>query len=643
MAYQINKTDGTLISTVADSQLDNDSTDITLIGKNYSGFGEALNENFIKLLENFSSVAAPTRPVRGQIWFDVSESKLKVYNGAQFVPVSSATIASSRPSTLGVGDLWYNDIDRQLYFFDGTEPILLSPIYSKTQGLSGLTVQSILDTLNQTRVITLLHTNGILLGIFSKDSFVPKNAIDGFSGSIEPGFNSSSLPNLKFRVTATNSETLGRDGTYPNGVPATVYLRSDTSNTVDGQLRVTRDLGLIVGSAGNGGLVVNNGNVVLQNTSTDRDLIINVRKGINQENSILISSLNRTIDMYPGFSDSAVRMGGSLLVEGDLTVKGDTTTLNTEILVVEDKNIVLAKTTGTVPTDENASTGGIILQGSTSHAFLWAKASGEPATPISQEATIGGYDDSLPELYGSSWNSTEHLNLKQDKYYAIDGVPLLVQLTSTPTKTFGLTAAVTSISGVSAFGKQTQINVGPGLLTDTPWMTIENSRISTNLVDQDLEFFPVRDVVLNGTAKIRNIAEPLSSQDAASKNYVDTTVRSRSLVFSIDLSDGKSNIYIINNILNNLAPPNQFEIGTVARILCNILANSGSTFEINPLRNPATAQFFVDPSGSASGLTNLSFSTAVVPGQPVTTTRIIKIFLLGVAGWGFDDEVALPA
>ena len=69
MAYQINKTDGTVVATVADGQIDTLSTDLTLIGKNYSGFGEALNENFIKLLENFSSSTRPTHPTRGQIKF----------------------------------------------------------------------------------------------------------------------------------------------------------------------------------------------------------------------------------------------------------------------------------------------------------------------------------------------------------------------------------------------------------------------------------------------------------------------------------------------------------------------------------------------------------------------------------------------
>ena len=84
MSYKLNKTDGTLLVDLVDGTLDTSTTDISLIGKNYSGFGEALNENMIKLLENFSKIIAPSRPLTGQIWFDTSEKRLKVYDGENF-------------------------------------------------------------------------------------------------------------------------------------------------------------------------------------------------------------------------------------------------------------------------------------------------------------------------------------------------------------------------------------------------------------------------------------------------------------------------------------------------------------------------------------------------------------------------------
>jgi hypothetical protein len=166
MAYQINKSDGSIVATVADGQVDQLSTDITLVGKNYSGFGEALNENFIKILENFAGTSIPTKPIRGQLWFDVSELKLKIYSGSEFVPVSSATISNTQPGTLGVGDLWFNNVDKQLYFYDGTTTILLAPLYSQSQGVSGLKVVSILDNQNQTRVFTYFYNMSYLSNVY---------------------------------------------------------------------------------------------------------------------------------------------------------------------------------------------------------------------------------------------------------------------------------------------------------------------------------------------------------------------------------------------------------------------------------------------------------------------------------------------
>ena len=229
MAYTINKTDGTVLTVVPDGQIDNFSTDLTFIGKNYNGFGEYLNENFVKLLENFSGSVRPNNPIRGQLWYDTANLKLTIYNGTEFVPVSSASITNSQPLNIGVGDLWYNNVDKQLYFYNGTQSVLLGPDYSASQGASGFKVESILDNLNQTRVVTYLFNAGVLLGIFSKEAFTPKQAITGFSGDVGIGFTPGTLSGFKFNVTVSNSEKLG-------SLSASKYLRNDVPGIIQGQL-----------------------------------------------------------------------------------------------------------------------------------------------------------------------------------------------------------------------------------------------------------------------------------------------------------------------------------------------------------------------------------------------------------------------
>lgn len=680
MAYQINKTDGTIVATVADGQVDNLSTDITLIGKNYNGFGEALNENFIKMLENFASTARPTHPIRGQIWFDSSESKLKVYSGTEFLPVSSATIASVQPSTLSVGDLWFNDVDKQLYFFDGTSTILLGPSYSASQGKSGFEVKSILDTLNQTRVVTYLYNNGILLGVFSKDAFTPKNSIPGFTGNIIPGFNAGSLAGLKFNVTATNAEQLG-------GIASTSYVRKDASNAIDGQLRITTDLGIVVGSAGQANLAVTDGNVFISNASTDKDITLNVRKGIVQEEAMVIVSSLRQINLYPGYTGSVVTVGGNLVVDGSLTVQGDVTTVSTSTVTVEDKNIALATTA--TPSDTFADGGGITLKGTETTAVMnsatitgtlltvgtlasgiispWMRLSGTGVDPdtyitanvngsgngstwtVSKSQTVSstvitgtkGDKGLIWTAASTAWNSTEHINLAYGKEFKINGVTVINGNSLGP--------GITSIPGVSSIGKQTTVNVGPGLVTDPPQMRFENTKISTLSGNLDLQLEPdgTGNVALIGNPRITGLADPVGQQDGATKEYVDNTVETRPIILSMDLSDGKTNVYIINNILNRLAPPplvsspSMYRDGTRAMILCTILSNSTVNVNLNPLINQSTATFNT-PSGTAPAVTNVAINTATVPAPSVTTTRIIKEFQILAGAWTHVSETVLP-
>jgi hypothetical protein len=622
MAYQINKTDGTIVSTVADGQIDNISTDITLIGKNFSGFGEVLNENFIKILENFANVTAPTAPIKGQIWFDSTESKLKVYSGTAFVPVSSATIANSQPTTLGVGDLWFNDTAKQLYFFDGTSTILLGPAYSDAQGTSGLIVSSILDTLNQTRVITSLYNNGILLGIFAKDSFTPKNAIEGFSGDIGPGFNQGTLSGIKFDVTCTNSEKLAN-------IDSTNYVRKDTANSLTNTLRIESDLGLVVGSASQANLSVDNGNVKLSNAAEDKLLILDVRKGISQEIAVKISPDIRQIDLYEGAPDSIVKTGGSMELAGDLTIRGnlvindgDLATIRQTELVVEDKYIVLAQTGDSGSnSDEIADGGGLVIKGTTDKAILYSK-DGLGATA------------EYPALASQAFTSSEHINLATGKEFKINGVTVLSGTS--------LGTGITSIPGVTAFGAQNVVNIGPGL-PPVAQLRLENQKISTldNNDDIQLEAHGSGNIALIGSPKITGLADPTTAQDAATKEYVDDIAQTRSLAFSMDLSDGKPNSYIASEILAKLAPPAEYRSGTFARILVTLLSNSTVNFNLAPEISISTDTFNT-PSGTAPAVTAVNGAIASIPASGITTSRIIKVFQLLSGNWTHVSDEVLP-
>ena len=608
MAYSINKTDGTLLATVADGQVDDLTTDITLIGKNYSGFGESLNENFIKLLENFASTSRPENPIRGQIWFDSSEAKLKVYTGTGFVPVSSASISNSQPAQPGAGDLWFNNISKQLYFYDGVGFILLGPAYSQAQGLSGFKVETILDSLNASRVVTYLYNNGILLGIFSKDTFTPKLNIEGFSGSIIPGFNAGTLVGMKFNVTATNADRL-------DTVIASLYARRDQANNFAEPLIITNNSGLNVGAGTEGAFNVAAGNVRLYNTASNKNLSFAVQKGVVSETAVNIVSPTREVKIYDGFTDSVTTVGGSLTVVGDLVVQGNTTTINTSVLTIEDKNIVLAATgDSSAGTDENADGGGIILRGATDHEFLW----NGPQT---------------------SWDSTEHINLVTGKAYKING------------------NAVINASECFSSSFPNLNNVGTLIDLAVDNIFIDNQRIST-IGSNDLELAPdgSGNIVLIGsplltglittsqnspiqtTENTGSIGTALSAtelSEATNKKYVLNVVRTRSLVFSIDISDFPTDGDIAI-ILTSLAPVNEYENGTLARILCTRLTNISSTATTS-LGAPSTAEF-VTPTGTAFAITNQTIVSPITIGaQPISVFRTVKTFILQAGVWTFSS------
>ena len=201
MTYRINKTDGNLLAEIPDGTFDTANSSLTLIGKNVTSFGEILNENLIKLLENFSSSTAPEHPITGQVWYDTTTGRLNVYDGTNFRASGAPLISSTRPNNLVPGDLWINNETNQLFFYDGAgAPILAGPSYTEQQKKSGFIVENIIDNSNRLKVIVKLYVSDTLLGIFSNTAFTPALPIDGFTGDIGIGFTTSSLVSNKFNI-----------------------------------------------------------------------------------------------------------------------------------------------------------------------------------------------------------------------------------------------------------------------------------------------------------------------------------------------------------------------------------------------------------------------------------------------------------
>jgi len=236
MAYTINLTNGTTFATISDGTV-NTSSSMTLIGKNYAGYGQFLDDNFIHLLENSANTTAPVNPLTGQLWWDSTNTLLKVWAGgvAGWKGLGGATASSSQPSPSIIGDLWYDTVNQQLKVCSvagspGTF-IVVGPAYSSAQGTSGAVPITISDG-STGYIVTGLYANNNLVGIISgATDFVPAGNSSGYATAfpkIYKGFtvwntgnasgNISNPGNITLAVAGSVIETVASTGSYVTGV-----------------------------------------------------------------------------------------------------------------------------------------------------------------------------------------------------------------------------------------------------------------------------------------------------------------------------------------------------------------------------------------------------------------------------------------
>ena len=630
MSYKINKTNGDLLVELTDGIIDTASTDITLVGRNYKGFGEAFNENFVKIVENFASTSAPSNPLKGQLWYDNSENRLKIYDGISFRTAGSPTVSSSQPTNLVSGDLWIDNAENKLYFWDGSDLVLVGPQYNATQGKTGLEAVTMVDTSNQIKTVLAMYIGGVLAGIYSRFEFTPGvdyNILPYTPGrSIKVGFNPTVVSDFKHQGTALSAELL--IDAQGNTFSATDFIRTnerDNSNAVvdqqmEGALFVKGDTGVTVGY---GDTQYASFKTVDSGTTTSIEL-----KQLNYDFSIRVPLGNDFIEAFT-LDTSTGRIGiyqdtptvaldvtgagnftGNLTVGGDLIIEGDTVTVNTATMTVEDPNIELGKVD--TPTDTTANQGGITLKGATDKTINWVQSTG-------------------------NWTFNQNIDLIAGKEYRIENTQVLskTRLGDTVTIAAGLTT-VGTLGSLSVTGNVTLGSIStPGALSITTGGTI----------------------TLN-SQKITGVATPTTATDVTNKAYVDTSVATIPIAFALDITGltspnpagtGNGPIVDVRSILESISPANSAREGTVATIHCTSYAGATVTdINITVTTNGTGVLQKSTIAVDSAGTQNESVIQDITAANPasgtvvLTPSRHTMIFTVTGATWTFTSTGVYP-
>ena len=317
MAYTINLTNGTIFATIADGTI-NTASSMTLIGKNYAGYGQFLDDNFIHLLENGANSTAPGAPLTGQLWWDSSASLLKVYNGTTFKTISAATASSSAPTSNVTGDLWYDTTNQQLKVWTGSAWLVVGPAFTSGQGVTGAIAETILDNTSTSHVVITLYVNNSVVGIVSKDaSFTPATPITGFT-TVRPGITLSTLVGSQvplFQGTATLAQGL------VGGQP---YMLNNANTSTTGTVSVLNNTGLFVGNNSDLNLYVSGTSTFIQNQTANGNMYFRVNVGGTPTNALTINGSTGVVSgnqINANYADVAERFHADTAYEAGTVVE----------------------------------------------------------------------------------------------------------------------------------------------------------------------------------------------------------------------------------------------------------------------------------------------------------------------------------
>ncbi len=396
MAYEINNTFGTKLVSLADGTLDTATTDLALFGKGYAGFGEKLNENFVKLLENFNNTSAPSNKVQGQLWYDQTNNQMNVYTGTKWKTVGGSATATTQPANAVLGDQWFDTTNSQLYVYDGSAWTLIGPSSVAGSGVTNMVAEVVEDNTGTDRSILKGVVGDSVVFITSPVAFTPSGTETNAAALIAAGFStvskgiqlSTAISSNKLTGTSTDSDALG-------SAASTTFLKSNENDTTTGSLGVLNDSGLTVGAGSDFTVSMSSDNVLIQNVTSNGDIIFKVNDG----------GVTTTVMTLDGATSETQIT--NLRVTGNMTVDGDTVTTNVSTMTVEDNIIELNRNVSAASGMPNY-TGLKVNRGETSTAteqdlfWVWDETFADDGTTIYGNAggawtafKSGGGDDEM--------------------------------------------------------------------------------------------------------------------------------------------------------------------------------------------------------------------------------------------------------
>jgi hypothetical protein len=308
---------------------------MTLVGKNYAGYGQFLDTNFIHLLENSANSTAPSAPLVGQLWFNTSTSILQVWKGAAgWKNIGGSTAqASPGPSNNNTGDLWFDTTNQQLKAWTGAAWLVIGPNYTSSQGQTGAFAETINDNGGNPKTITSLYVNNNRVGIvYDEPAFIPQASLLSAFPQIYPGITLTTANSASFAGTANNA-------VYINSLSSTQFMRSDAATSTTGVLRVLNNTGLFVGTSNAVSISQSGSDAKISSTVSGQSLIIDANVGGTPTTVATASGANgnfvintaavvgTTLTAGGNITGGNLRTGGQVSATGNITGGNVTTSL----------------------------------------------------------------------------------------------------------------------------------------------------------------------------------------------------------------------------------------------------------------------------------------------------------------------------